>query len=311
MRLAVLFWCYKRRDICEDRLRLLRRDNPSLPIFCLFGGDPGEADDYRRSLEPLVDDFYAFDGAPPVPTPDDEETGGDLLDRFRGGVWWKYVYGDLLLAAWYRDRGHRLEWDTVVVVQWDMLIYGRVEAAFAALGRGEILLSGLRPVREVEGRWGWVGAGDPAAEPMYEEFLAHVRERYGYRQEPMCCVAVVLALPREFLRRFAEIERPELGFLEYRLPIYAQAFGVPFCTDHPFRPWWGAVERYSFKSTLRARPREIWAPTILVNLLRRDGARVFHPYWARAPRDPWSWTKALAASLVRPITTRLRPVWAR
>lgn len=304
MKLAILFWCYKRADVCEDRLRLLRHFNPETPIFCLFGGQLEEADEYRHRLAPLVDDFFVFAGGPP-------EGSQELLDRFRGGVWWKYIYGDLLLAAWYRERGHELDWDTVVVTQWDMLIYGPIEQAFSTLRPGQILLSGLRPVKEVEEGWGWVGAGEPAAQPMYEEFLDHVRQRYGYDQEPLCCVAVVLALPRTFLRRFADIERPELGFLEYRLPIYAQAFDIPFCTDHPFRPWWGAVEKYSWKSTLRARPREIWAPTILSNVLRPDGARVFHPYWARAPRGFWGWTKALAGSLIRPITTRLTPVWDR
>ena len=283
---------------------MLRRDNPEAPIFCLFGGPEEEIEAYRRHLEPLVDDFFAFRGGPP-------EGSQKLLDRFRGGVWWKYVYGDLLLAAWYRDRGHQLEWDTVVVVQWDMLVYGPIERTFSCLEPGQMLLSGLRPVREVQAGWGWTGSGDPAAQPMYQEFLDHMRDHYGFDQEPLCCVAIVLALPRDFLERFALIDRPELGFLEYRLPIYAQVFGTPFCTEHPFRPWWGAVEEYSRNHTLRARPREIWAPTILANLARRDGARVFHPYWERAPRGCWGWTKALAGSVVRPITTRLTPVWDR
>lgn len=302
MKIAILFWCYKRLEICEDRLRLLRADNPRTPIFCLFGGEAADAEEYRQRLEPLVDDFYTFEGGPP---PGSEE----LLAGFRGGVWWKYIYGDLLLGAWYRDRGHQLDWDTVVVIQWDMLLYGPVDAAFDCLEPGQILLSGLRPVAEVKEDWGWVGAGEPAAKPMYEEFLDHVRERYGFDGDPLCCVAVVLALPREFLRRFADIERPELGFLEYRLPIYAQAFGIPFCTEHPFRPWWGAVEKYSWNHTLRARPREIWAPTILWNVRRDGGARVFHPYWAPAPRGVWGWTKALLGALIRPITTRLTPYW--
>lgn len=304
MRLAILFWCYKRPEICVDRLRLLRRFNPDAPIFCLFGGDTGQADLYRRRLGPYVDDFYVFRQGPP-------EGSDELLARFRGGLWWKYVYGDLLLAAWYRDRGHDLAWDTVVVAQWDMLIYGPIERTFGALRPGQILLSGLRPVTEVEHSWGWVGAGEPAAESMYDEFLEHVRQRYGYRGEPLCCVAVVLALPREFLRRFASIERPELGFLEYRLPIYAQIFGIPFCTDHPFQPWWGAVERYRASSTLRARPREIWLLTILYHLLRRDGARVFHPYWAPAPVGFWGWLRALPRALLQPIASRLRTAWNR
>ena len=302
MKLAILFWCYKRPEICEDRLRHLRAESPGTPIYCLFGGEAEDIEEYRTRLGPLVDDFYAFQGGPP---PGSEE----LLAGFRGGVWWKYIYGDLLLGAWYRERGHELEWDTVVVIQWDMLLYGPVDDAFACLERGQILLSGLRPIAEVREGWGWLDAGGPAGRPMYDEFLEHIQERYGYDAEPHCCVAVVLALPREFLRRFSEIERPELGFMEYRLPMYAQAFGIPFCTEHPFRPWWGAVEKYSWNHTLRARPREIWALTIHHNVFHKEGARVFHPYWSKAPRGVWGWTRALLIALVRPITTRLTPHW--
>jgi len=295
MKLAILFWCYKDPRLCQDRLRLLRRDNPRALIYVLYGGDPAQAPSFRAVLERFVDDFYVFDDPPP-------SGADDLVSRFRGGVHWKYVFGDLLLAAWHRDRGVHLEWDTVVVVQWDMLVYGPIERVFACLQPDQVLFSGLRPVREVEEHWAWVAPSQRAARATYLEFLAHVRERHGFAADPLCYVAIVTCLSRAFLERFAAIERPELGFLEYRLPIYAQIFGTPICTDHPFRPWWGAIEPYSRWSTLRARPVEISPATILVNLLRRDGARVFHPYWRRAPAGVVGWAAAFGGALRRALT---------
>ena len=296
MNLAVLFWCYKSPEVCLDRLQLLRRENPDAPIYLLFGGEPGEAATFRDMLGAFVDDFYVFEGEPP--------DGAEELDvGFRGGRHWKYYYGDLLIAAWYRDRGRELEWDTVAVVQWDMLVYGRLQDVFRGLGPDEALFSGLRPISEVEDRWAWVAPTQTRERRMYEAFLAHVRERYGYDQDPLGYVAVVTCLPRVFLERFSEIERPELGFLEYRLPIYAQVFGVRLCDDHPFRPWWGAVDSYSRSHTLRARPLEISATVILSNLLRKDGARVFHPYWRRAPRGLVGWARALVGSARRAFQT--------
>ena len=78
MKLAVLFWCYKKPELCEDRVRHLRRDNPDAPIYVLFGGDPADAPEFERRLGPMVDDFYVFDEPPPPIPP-------SFPDRFRDG----------------------------------------------------------------------------------------------------------------------------------------------------------------------------------------------------------------------------------
>jgi hypothetical protein len=119
-----------------------------------------------------------------------------------------------------------------------------------------------------------------------------VRASTGYSGEAWCCLSIVLALPRAFLEAYAAVERLELGFIEYRLPTWAAALGFRFCREHPFRPWWGATERYRLLAPLRALPREIWAPTIALNLLRPNGARIFHPWYRRTPRGigAWAWT---------------------
>lgn len=74
---------------------------------------------------------------------------------------------------------------------------------------------------------------------------------------------------------------------------------MPFCEDHPFKPWWRAVEGKKFAVTLTARTREIWIPTIAMNLRKRDGARVFHPYWRKTPRGALGWTIALVDAFPR------------
>ena len=301
MKRAVLFWCYKKLALCEDRLRSLRRENPDTSVYVLFGGDVAEAAKYEEALSPYADDFYVFDDPPP-PIPE------SFPKRFRGGVFWKYMWGDLLLASWYRNRGVDLEWDTVIVVQWDMLVFGKIDEVFGCLQKDEILLSGLRPVRDVEDRWVWVAEDFPEDRIRYLQFLEHVRERYGFSGDPKCCIAIVLCLPRCFLEKFAKIELPTLGFLEYRLPIFAEAFGVPFCTDHNFKAWWG-TEKYTLRSTLRARPREIWIPTIFANLRRKDGARVFHPYWRKTPTGVLGWTWAYVDAFPRLLFDAVWAAW--
>ena len=72
-----------------------------------------------------------------------------------------------------------------------------------------------------------------------------------------------------------------------------------------FAPWWAAVEQPKLTHTLRARPVEIWTPVIAANVIRKDGARVFHPYWHKAPRGPLGWLAALVASIPRALGTAL------
>ena len=297
MKLAILFWCYKRLDLCIDRLVHLRQYNPDAPIYVLFGGEPSDAPEWEKALTPYVDDFYAFDGDPPP--------GYENSEGYRGGVFWKYVHGDWMFSAWFRERGRHLEWDTFVVIQWDMLMYGPIEEVFSCLEPDQCLFSGLRPIREVEDKWLWVAPSQTNARETYLEFLDHVREHYGFDGDPLCCLAIVVCLSRAFMEKFVTIERAELGGLEYRLPIYAQAFDIPLCHDHPFRPWWAAVEPNRPGITLRARPVEIWIPTILYNLARKKGGRIFHPYWRPAPKNFWSWTWAAIDSIPRVIITTL------
>jgi hypothetical protein len=87
-----------------------------------------------------------------------------------------------------------------------------------------MLISGVRPVREVEPWWQWMR---PEPRREYDAFLAHVASRHGPVQDPLCCQFIGLVAPRTFMASYADIDEPELGFLEYKIPVYAQVFGIP------------------------------------------------------------------------------------
>jgi len=267
VQLALLFWFYRDVAVCRNRLRLLRRRNPGVPIYGLYGGPPADENSFGRELGPWLDDFWAFR--------DDVATD------------WKWRHGDLMLTRWFTARGESLEWDTVFVAQWDMVVTAPLSGLLPPLEPGQMLLSGLRPVREVEQWWRWTRWEETSAE--YRAFLAHVEARLGPVADPMCCQFIGLVLPRPFFTAYAGIDEPELGFLEYKVPIYAQAFGIPLVPDTCFRPFWpedpamaGAARHATMLHAWRTPVR---LPVMAAEALRPGGRRVFHPYHGIYPHD--------------------------
>lgn len=270
MKLAVLFWFYKDPDLCENRLAVLRRANPAARIYGLFGGDPAQAGHFRQRLGRHLDDFYVFDA---------------VRDAH-----WKWYHGDQMIAHWYRERGVSLEWDSLFVAQWDMLVFGRLDVLFGGLRAGEMLFSGLRPVREVDPWWWYVREGSAEREE-YLRFLHFVRETQGFAGEPLCGEFIVVCLPRAFLARYVDIPQPELGFLEYKMPIYAQIFGIPFCTDHPYAPWWGddpaTRDAPLLARALNSESQDVPLRSVCTHLAWPWGRRIFHPVFRDYPLSPW------------------------
>lgn len=291
MKLAILFWFYKDASLCLNRLQVLRKYNPDTPIFGLYGGDINQTEEFRSALGAYLDDFYAYS-----------------KDK---DAQWKWRNGDLMIAQWQRDRGKDLAWDTIVIAQWDMLIIGAVENLFPSLKQDEVLLSGLRPVKEVENWWWWLRQNS-AERQEYFEFLEYIKASHPYHDEPLCCEFIVACLSKKFLDKYAQIPDAELGFLEYKLPIYAQIFGIPFCTAHPYNPWWAddpATRSLPLRAKiLNADVYEVSLRMVFSHLLSGSGARIFHPYFRTYPL---SFTKRLRSITREMVEEEIKPRWRR
>ena len=260
MKLTILFWFYKEAEVCANRLELLKRTNPGLKIFGLYGGPQKNASFFRKALRSYLDDFY--------------------VSPFRSPGW-KWINGDLVILDWYAKRGRRLSWDSVVVVQWDMLVFAPLARIFKGLKRGQIFLSGFRTISpKIERRWDWTKP-QGTERGNYLRFLEHVRKQYGYRAKARICLFILQVLPRVFFERYLRVKNRNVGMLEYKIPTYAEILGIPV-----FRKDLGVKWDEGRKNRpLNAIPRGISSAYIRAQLRKRGGWRIFHPYYRKWPEE--------------------------
>jgi hypothetical protein len=243
--------------VCRERARLLRRFNPGVKICGIFGGGKG----YKRAAFRLggrgvlkLDDFYAS----------------------RRIGWWNWKNGDLVLAAWYRDVGHAMAFDVVHFVEWDLVFLDSCECVYAGVPEGAVGLTALTPISEIDNEWEWVKG---SRRDEWQRLLAYARAEWGYDEVPYRCLGPGPCLPRSFLARYAEVDPPEFGNDELRLPLFAQLLGYPLA-DTGF---WVRSHDGEQDQLFNVGGEEIDVAKIRAELARPDGRRVFHPIRRRDP----------------------------
>lgn len=265
MDLAIILWVYKDLDVSLNRAEWLRRLNPGAQIFCLFGGPVEESPQFEEAISPLVDDFYVF--------------------RKHWSPTEKWLQGDKMLTIWYSERGQTLEWDTVFVAQWDLLLLKPALSVCGTLRDGQLILPGLRRIAEVEHFWYWLSPNQNRRAE-YDEFVHSLTESERMPEDPLCCNFLACALPRKFLEKYCA-EAPDIGFLEYKLPMMAQAWGFSFCTDHELNPVWAYEGKYPrlvpYLATLHAEKKTVFGGLVGIHALIPGRARAFHPYHGKLP----------------------------
>lgn len=258
MKLAILFWFYKEPEICENRLQILKKQNPDLKIYGLYGGDINEAEKYRKQLGQYLDDLYVS------PYEDSD---------------WKWINGDLMILDWFEKRGVDLEWDSMAIVQWDMLVFDSIQNQFPNIKKDEIYLSGKRELDEkIENTWTWT-MPDGEERKNYLEFLEYIKNNHNYEGEKICCLFIFQIMPRVFFKKYLTVKDKEIGMLEYKIPMYAKIFRIPFYEKDLGVHWSdkGKLE----EMPLNAWPIEIKKEYINTELKKEKGYRIFHPYFEK------------------------------
>lgn len=232
MKSAILFWFYKSPALCRSRLKLIRRYNPDVPVFGLYGGPFCDAEMYKKLLLPLLDDLYVFD-------PDQAHSS-----------FWRWTNGDLVLCDWYRQRGILFEWDSLVIIQWDMLIFDHVQNIFGGLDPNEIILSGVKKLTpKLQADWHWTNDSLETHKARFQRFLLWYRENASQSCELFTCHFIAVSAPRCFWDDYSSLDPMPDGFIEYRFPSIAAFLGYRFASRPELDTCWYPIghERHQTK----------------------------------------------------------------
>jgi hypothetical protein len=274
-RFASLFWFYKDPSVCVNHLQILRRLNPAMPVYGLYGGSFNNAAAFRECCD-LLDDCYTT-SAPPDPQ-------------------WRWRNGDLLLLEWYQERGRFLPFDLLAIVQWDVLLLAPIDTLFAGMRDNDVFFSSARPA-ETMGAWYWTS--DPREKPSYEEFRRYLKADCHYDGSPWCCEFVAACLPRMFFEHWLRIGRPAVGFIEYKLPTYAKMFGCHLyrCADldRCIQP---DPNAYRWR-VVTSRKEPVHLLRIIAHRLSGAKGQAFHPYVDKYPESTWDWIMMPAGDFIR------------
>lgn len=252
MKRAVIFRFYKEPSICKNRLELLKKFNPKICIFGIFSGSIKSYEKKFRYLETHFEDVFLIKGK---------------------HHYWKWINGDLTLREWYKKVGRKTDFDMFHIIDWDLLMFDSLDNIYRRIPKNCVGLTGLIPMKPVEKEWDWVSEGIGKKE--WEKLIGYVKKRHGYISEPYGSLGPGACLPRKFLEKYSQTKVPELCHEEVRIPLFSQLLGFKLYDTGFYKKWFSEEERRYFN----CRGREIKLAVIKKELAKKQGRRVFHPYY--------------------------------
>jgi hypothetical protein len=257
LRRIAIFRFHREPFVCRNRLRILRRLNPDIPVFGLYGGT---LDHFRvparlgtRPLARYLDDLYYLPGR-------------------------SWADHDMAIRSWFLDRGNQVRFDVAYLIEWDMLLLAPLSELYRDIPRHALGLTGLTTLDAIEDQWSWLTR--EAYRRELGELMGHLRDTYAFSGPSYACLGPGTCLPRAFIEQYASIRVPVLCHDEVRLPTFAKALGFDLHDTGFFKRWFDDDEYRVFN----ADRKEIDRHVIRQELAQDTGRRVFHPHF-RVFRD--------------------------
>lgn len=248
---AILYLYYREFAICQDRLKILRKLNPGVPIYGLFAGEEMSYTEMME-METYFDDHWCY---PKV-----------ISKHINPGIWKKWN-PDYLTAAWYQNCGKDLAWDFLFCHPWDLLMLEPVEK-FANLPSQDDVLIYPEPIhlKNPFQTSSLITFNNKVEYVFFKAFVEEIIEKD----------LNVLASEAHFAtwsRKALEILAPSLhlipGKMQYRLPTLLNEMGFKFAPTPNYQP-----------KLLTSQKQKIPLKTILSTSENPLIHKLFHPVYS-------------------------------
>jgi hypothetical protein len=257
----ILFQFHGEFDLCAERVKLLRALNPDVPVYGLYGGPPAEAAAAAGMLGSLLDGIYT------VSAPNGN---------------WKRIHQDLTLAEWFNAVGHRIPFDVLYDIEYDLLLMEPLPRLYPAIDQSTAAFSGLHSFEAVRPRWYWTSVG--VFPRRVDRYLRFMQTRFGLPAPAQRFVAQgpFPLLPRAFIEKMSGLDYPAEIFddivCEISFPGLAEALGFAVIDTGLHPPWIASVPGIPASPLFHCenRPRVSLAQ-VAAELANQNGRRAFHP----------------------------------
>lgn len=249
----ILFRFYKDFEIARERIKILRHFNPSIPVHGLFGGQPEDHERALNVLGDLTENIWNF-GSNETPK-------------------WKWFHTDLIQKAWFRDIGHKIDFDFMFSYEYDILTAASLLDIYPDTDDNTLTLAAVDLLKNVEKRWDWTSK-EPS-KSRFVQFSNYMNQKYSIKQQKYVCLGPGPLLPRKFIEKFSDTEDIDLVHEEIAYPAYAEALGFKLA-DHGMHPGFyrGSINDLHFFNCNGDHPS---LPEIFQQLRLPNGRRSFHP----------------------------------
>lgn len=253
MKRIIVFRFHKQPSICLERIQFLKRLNPAIEIFGLFGGNKEELPTAERLLGSSVSSIYSVAQHSPF---------------------WKWRFSDLAFCEWFRNVGTNITFDVAHLIEWDLLLCQSLDRLYSHVPAAAVGLTAVRPVKDLGSQW-----LPTAQEPFsleWKQLFSWAKEVHSYSAEPHACMGPGYCVPSAFLEAYSRLSMPEMSLDELRLPLASQLLDIPWTDTRLSRAWFFEGEHRIF-NTIK---KEVAPATVAKELQQPRGRRAFHPVTA-------------------------------
>jgi hypothetical protein len=253
MKRIIIFRFDRKVRICQNRLKLIQKFNPNIPIYGMYGGEDKDFVKYKKALGKYLEFCYCISG------------------KTRR---WKWKNFDLALQDWYKQVGKKIDFDMAYVIEWDLILLDSVENLYGHIKEGELGLTNLIQLRKIEKTWSWT-TRDPEMS-QWAKLYAIAKSKYRYKQKPFASLGPGFCFPKKFLEKYSKLSLPDLVHDELRVPLFAQILGFKF-KDTGFSKSWFDREEHKYFNCM-GRKHLIDRNLISKEFMKPKGRRAFHPF---------------------------------